>query len=123
MIEKSQQENWIKFDESQISNLVKQGKTVVVDITADWCITCKANKLLVLNSKEVRARISQENIVAMRGDLTKPDEAIFNFMKKYNRYGIPFNIVFGPNAPDGVLTSELLSKDSLLEATEKASKE
>jgi len=121
MMEKEQQENWIKFDERQIPNLVKEGKTVIVDITADWCITCKANKLLVLNSKEVRARISQDTIIAMRGDLTKPDEAIFNFMKKYNRYGIPFNIVFGPNAPDGALTSELLSKDSLLEAIDKAS--
>ena len=121
MMKKEQQENWIKFDESQIPHLVKQGQTVIVDITADWCITCKANKLLVLNSKEVRARISQDNIVAMRGDLTKPNEEIFNFMKKHNRYGIPLNIVFGPNAPDGVLTSELLSKNSLLEAIDQAS--
>ncbi len=121
MIEKTQQENWIKFDESRIPDLVKQGKTVVIDITADWCITCKANKLLVLNSKEIRTKLAEKNIVAMRGDLTKPDEAIFNFMKKYNRYGIPFNIVFGPNAPDGVLTSELLSKKSFLEAIDKAS--
>lgn len=123
MIEKEQQEHWIKFDQSQIPQLVKQGKTVVVDITADWCITCKANKLLVLNSKEVKEKLSQNNVVAMRGDLTKPDETIFNFMKKYNRYGIPFNIVFGPNAPDGILTSELPSKESLLEAIDKASKE
>jgi suppressor for copper-sensitivity B len=121
MIEKEQQANWIKFDESKISDLVKQGKTVVIDITADWCISCKANKLLVLNSEEVKAKLADNNIVAMRGDLTKPDEAIFNFMKKYNRYGIPFNIVFGPNSPDGVLTSELLSKKSFLEAIDKAS--
>jgi suppressor for copper-sensitivity B len=121
MIEKQQQENWIKFDESKIPELVKQGKTVVIDITADWCITCKANKLLVLNSKEIRAVLAQKNVVAMRGDLTKPDEEIFKFMQKYNRYGIPFNIVFGKNAPDGILTSELLSKDGLLKAINLAS--
>jgi suppressor for copper-sensitivity B len=121
MMEKAQQEYWIKFDQSQINNLVNQGKTVVVDITADWCITCKANKILVLNSSEIREKLAQENIVAMRGDLTKPNDKIFNFMKKYNRYGIPFNIVFGPNAKNGILTSELLSKEALLEAIEKAS--
>ncbi len=121
MIEKKQQEYWIKFDQSKISDLIKQGKTVVIDITADWCITCKANKLLVLNSKEIRAKLSQDNIIAMRGDLTKPDDAIFNFMKKHNRYGIPFNIVFGPNAPEGIATSELLSKKSLLRAINQAS--
>lgn len=121
MLEKQQQENWIKFDQSKIPDLVKQGKTVVVDITADWCITCKANKLLVLNSQEIRVRIAKSHIVAMRGDLTKPNEAIFDFMKEYNRYGIPFNIVFGPNAPNGILTSELLSKKSLLEIIDQAS--
>lgn len=121
MMEIKQQQHWIKFDQSQIEGLVKQGKTVVIDITADWCITCKANKLLVLSSKEVEEKLAQNNIVAMRGDLTKPDEIIFNFIKKYNRYGIPFNIVFGPGAKDGILTSELLSKDALLEAIDQAS--
>ena len=122
MIEKTQQENWIKFDESRIADLVKQGKTVIVDITADWCITCKANKLLVLNTSEVKEKLKDPNIVSMRGDLTKPDEMIFNFMRKYNRYGIPFNIVFGPSAPEGVLISELLSKDALLKSIQTASK-
>ncbi len=121
IMEKSQQENWIKFDETKIADLVGQGKTVIVDITADWCITCKANKLLVLNSSEIVTKLKEPNIVAMRGDLTKPDELIFIFMKKHNRYGIPFNLVFGPAAPNGILTSELLNKDALLKAIEKAS--
>ncbi|MCE3255269.1 MAG: copper-binding protein [Rickettsiaceae bacterium] len=122
MMTKKQQENWIKFDEAKIPELVAQGKTVVVDITADWCISCKANKLLVLNSKEVKAKLRDENIIAMRGDLTKPDQMIFDFMKKYHRYGIPFNIVFGPSAPEGILTSELLSKEALLATIKQASK-
>ena len=95
---------------------------MIVDITADWCITCKANKLLVLNTSEVKEKLKDPNIVSMRGDLTKPDEMIFNFMRKYNRYGIPFNIVFGPSAPEGVLISELLSKDALLKSIQTASK-
>jgi thiol:disulfide interchange protein len=122
MMIKSEQENWIKFDEKEIANLVSQGKTVLIDITADWCITCKANKLLVLDSAEVKDKIKNDKIVAMRGDLTKHNEEIFNFMKKYHRYGIPFNIVFGPAAPEGILVSELLSKKALLETISAAEK-
>jgi suppressor for copper-sensitivity B len=56
----------------------------------------------------------------MRGDLTKPDKNLFEFLKKHNRYGIPFNIVFGPKAPEGILMSEFLSKKNLLNAINKA---
>ncbi|MFT5703875.1 MAG: suppressor for copper-sensitivity B [Rickettsiales bacterium] len=121
MMEKSQAENWIKFDESKISTLVIEGKVVVVDITADWCITCKINKVLVFDTSAVKSQLKKPEIVAMRGDLTTPDQEIFNFMQKHNRYGIPFNIVFGPNAPKGILISELTSKNELLGAIKKAS--
>ena len=118
---KNQQQNWIKFNEPKISQLIKEGKTVLVDITADWCITCKANKILVLNSHEIKDKLKDPNIIGMRGDLTNPNQKIFDFMQKYHRYGIPLNIIFGPNAPDGIITSELLSKKEVLEAIDKAS--
>ena len=41
-------------------------------------------------------------------------------MKKFNRYAIPFNVVYGPNAKEGILTSELLNKEELLDAIKKA---
>ncbi|MFT6076910.1 MAG: suppressor for copper-sensitivity B [Myxococcota bacterium] len=123
MMEKSQAQYWIKFEESEIQGLVDEGKVVVVDITADWCITCKVNKLLVLDTDVIKDQLKKPNIIAMRGDLTKPDEDIFNFMRKYNRYGIPFNLVFGPNAPKGILISELTSKDELLGAIKQASQQ
>jgi suppressor for copper-sensitivity B len=115
------QENWIKFDETKITELVLQGKVVVIDITADWCISCKVNKFLVLDNNKIKEKLREPNIVAMRGDLTNHNQQIFEFMKKHNRYGIPFNIVFGPSAPNGILVSELLNKKSLLKAIKMAS--
>ena len=47
--------------------------------------------------------------------MTKPNQKILDYMKGYNRYAIPFNIVYGPNAKNGILTSELLIMSSLLE--------
>lgn len=112
---------WRNFDETEINVLVAQGKTVIVDITADWCITCKFNKFNVLNDEEVIEKLKGKNIVAMRGDITKPNEEILNFLHKNDRFAIPFNAVYGPNAKTGLLASELLNKKELLALIDKAS--
>jgi suppressor for copper-sensitivity B len=111
---------WSNFDEARIYEYVSQGKVVVIDITADWCITCKFNKIRVLQDKEVMEKLKRGDIIAMRGDITRPNEEIMNFLHKNNRFAIPFNAVYGPNAKTGLLASELLTKDALLEMIEKA---
>ncbi len=111
---------WIKFDEGKIQSLVSQGSIVVVDITADWCITCKFNKIRVLQSEEIMAKLKAGDIIGMRGDITNPNEEIMNFLHKNNRFAIPFNAVYGPNAKKGLLASELLTKGELVGMIEKA---
>jgi suppressor for copper-sensitivity B len=56
----------------------------------------------------------------MQGDWTNPDPAITDFLRKYGRYGIPFNIVFGPGAPQGIVLPELLTEKAVLDALDKA---
>lgn len=118
--EKSYDQLWIKFEEDKIASYVTQGKVVIVDISADWCLTCKLNKSLVLDSAEIVAILKQPNMVSMFGDLTKPNHKISEFMARHNRYAIPFNIVFGPKAPEGILVSELLNKKALIKIIESA---
>jgi len=112
---------WKEFDEVKISQLVAQGKVVVVDITADWCLTCKYNKFSVLADEEVVEKLKDDNIVAMRGDITKPNPDILDFLHRHHRFAIPFNAVYGPNAKMGLLTKELLNKKELLEFIDEAS--
>lgn len=112
--------DWEHFDKSLIPALVKDGKTVLVDVTADWCITCKVNKSLVIDSDPVIARLRSDHIVAMKADWTSPDPEIASYLKANNRYGIPFNIVYGPAAPEGIALPELLTESLVLEALEKA---
>ncbi len=111
---------WIDFSEETIKDLIAQDKVILVDITADWCITCKFNKIRVLKSKEIIDKLKNGEIIGVRGQLDIANEKIMDYMKKFNRYAIPFNIVYGPNAKEGILTNELLSKEELLETINKA---
>lgn len=111
---------WAAFDEAAIAGLVGEGRTVFVDVTADWCITCQVNKKLVLDDPGIAARLGESGIVAMQADWTRPDEAIARYLASFGRYGIPFNAVYGPGAPQGVVLPELLTKDAVLAALDRA---
>ncbi len=113
---------WIAFDEAAIREQVAAGRTVFVDVTADWCITCQANKKLVLNRGTVAQRLEDAGTVtAMRADWTRPDEGIARYLARHGRYGIPFNIVYGPGAPEGIALPELLTEGTVLDALDRAS--
>ena len=111
---------WTTFDRDQIKSLVSQGKTVFVDVTADWCVVCQSNKKLVINTQAVSQRIGA-SAVPMKADWTSPDAKIATFLSSFGRYGIPLNVVYGPGAPAGILLPELLTQDAVLNAIEKAS--
>ena len=55
----------------------------------------------------------------VKGDWTKPNDNISNFLKKYQRYGIPFNILYSKNFPEGIILSEILTKKELISSIEK----
>ena len=61
-------------------------------------------------------------VVPMRADWTRPDPAILAFLSSHGRYGIPYNIVYGPGAPSGIVLPELLTSASVIEAIERAGK-
>ena len=111
---------WTPFDEAAISKLVADGKTVFVDVTADWCLTCQINKAFVLSASAVVAALKDPGIVVMKADWTLPDPGISAYLARYQRYGIPFDAVYGPGAPGGLVLPELLSRESVLGALEKA---
>ena len=106
------EEGWEPFDEGKIHTYVQAGKTVFVDVTAAWCLTCQANKQLVLRTGAVKKAL--ENVVKMRANWTKPNPKISAYLKSFNRYGIPFNVIYSPASPQGVVLPELLTKQSVL---------
>jgi len=111
---------WRDFDATAIPNLVATGHVVLVDVTADWCLTCKVNETFVLDTAEIVALLRGDGVVAMRADWTRPNDAITRYLASFGRYGIPFNAVYGPGAPQGIALPEVLTKDAVQRAIEKA---
>ena len=115
----NQNSNWIDITEIDLDNLKKEKNIIFVDITADWCVTCQFNKINVINSKIVKNEFKKNNIMKIRGDWTKPNAEIADFLQQYKRFGIPFNIFFSKTFPDGIILSEILSEKEVLDTIEK----
>ena len=112
--------DWVAFDRSQIAKRVSEGEVVFVDVTADWCLTCKANKTLVIDREPVRSALEAPGVTPMQADWTRPDARISRYLESFGRFGIPFNAVYGPSAPNGIVLSELLATDDVLNALSQA---
>ncbi len=105
---------WAPFDRESLESLTAAGKVVFVDVTADWCITCQVNKRLVLEQGRILELLNGPDIIAMQADWTRPNPEIAAYLASFDRFGIPFNAVYGPNAPSGVALPELLTEGIVL---------
>lgn len=115
-----QDHQWQPLTQERIDEAVASGQTVFVDVTADWCITCQANKVGVLLKDPVFTALGREHVTRLRGDWTKANESITQYLKANNTFGVPFNKVYGPGAPDGITLPVVLSKDKVMDALEDA---
>jgi len=114
-------QEWQVFNLDAIPGLIADGNTVLVDVTATWCLTCKVNDLRVLVNAEVRSRLKQSHVIRMRADWSRPDPTIANYLHRFARYGIPLDVVYGPELPQGEALPELLTSNVLLNAIDRAS--
>jgi suppressor for copper-sensitivity B len=111
---------WRALDTARIDRLVGDGKIVFVDVTAEWCITCKVNKTAVIDSTRIQRLLDRDGVVRMRGDWTRRDSRIAAYLATFERYGIPFNAVYGPDAPDGIVLPEVLTRRAVVDAVDQA---
>ncbi|MEX2951861.1 protein-disulfide reductase DsbD family protein [Serratia fonticola] len=107
---------WQPLSEQAIVQALADNKRVFVDVTADWCVTCKANKYNVLLRDEVQKALSADDVVALRGDWSRPSESISTFLQQRGSVAVPFNQIYGPGSPDGEVLSPLLTREAVLQA-------
>jgi suppressor for copper-sensitivity B len=115
-----QEISWQPFVPENIAQMVRSGRTVFVDVGASWCVTCKVNETLVIDSASVRRHLVSD-VVPIKADWTRPNETISAYLQSFHRYGLPFNAVFGPAAPAGIVLPELLTQKAVLDAFDAAS--
>jgi suppressor for copper-sensitivity B len=106
---------WTPLALDRLDPLAAEGKTVLVNLTAKWCFTCKALEKGVLGDAEVVAAVKARGIVAMQGDWTNRNDAFARYMAGFGRYGVPFTALYAPGRPPVVLP-ELFTKAAFLEA-------
>ena len=88
-------------------------ETVIVDFTADWCLTCKVNEHAVLSDARVRAALAEQGFVTFIGDWTRRDDAITAFLKSFGYQGVPLNVYFPPGG-EPVVLPQILTEDIIL---------
>lgn len=106
--------NWQPLTEQAIIDALANHQRVFIDVTADWCVTCKANKYNVLLRDDVQRALSEPDVVALRGDWSRPSETISRFLTTRGSAAVPFNQIYGPGLPQGHVLPPLLNRDELL---------
>jgi thiol:disulfide interchange protein DsbD len=106
-------ELWQPYSEKRLEEL--KGKNVFVNMTADWCLTCKVNERLVFDTAEVQSLLKAKNVIWLKGDWTQRNEEITRFLNRYDRVGVPFYVLYSLQNPAGTTLPEVLTKASFIE--------
>jgi thiol:disulfide interchange protein DsbD len=105
---------WKPFSAQAVKDELANGKTVFVDFTADWCLTCQLNKR-VLHSEAVQKTFKDLGIVTMIADWTTRNEEITHTLRGFGRSGVPVYALYRPDQSAPQLLPELLTETVLLD--------
>ncbi|MDX2000522.1 MAG: thioredoxin family protein [Thermoanaerobaculia bacterium] len=106
---------WEPFDRTRAETVAQAGQAVFVDVTADWCFTCKVIEGRVLETEPVAEAFRRHGVLPLRADWTNRDPGIAKFLEDHGRFGIPFYMLYRPGQEPRVF-SELLTRETLLAA-------
>jgi thiol:disulfide interchange protein DsbD len=106
---------WQPWSRAAQDRELAAGRPVFVDFTAAWCVTCQANKRLVLNASPVVRAFADRQVVRMRADWTNRDPAITAELARFQRNGVPLYVLYDGKGGVRILP-ELLTENTVVSA-------
>jgi thiol:disulfide interchange protein DsbD len=114
-IEQEESDNWEMFTPALLEEKLSGNDPVFVNMTAAWCITCKVNERVALNTEEARKLFAEKNIQYLKGDWTNKDATITDYLDSFDRSGVPIYVYYGPRdaqsglRPDAKVLPQILT--------------
>jgi thiol:disulfide interchange protein DsbD len=112
------QADWAPWTPGAVQAQLSAGKPVFVDFTAAWCVTCQANKKLVLHREGIEKAFADRGVVKMKADWTSRDATITQELARYGRNGVPLYVLYD-KAGKATVLPEILSENDVLGALAK----
>ncbi len=111
------------FSPAALQAALASGRPAFVYFTADWCLTCKLNERMAVDTDATRALLAEGGFATLRGDWTQRDEVIRRELARHGKAGVPLYLVYAPGSPDEPrVLPELLTQERLSEALRSAAK-
>ncbi len=104
------------WSEAAVAAATAEGRTVLVNFTADWCVTCKINERAALSLPRVAQALAEANAVYLVGDWTRRDDAITRELERRGRSGVPLYMVFRPGQAEPDILPQLLTEGVVIDA-------
>ena len=102
------------FSTARLVALRAAGRPVFVNMTAAWCVTCLVNERVAISSAPVRQAFAAKHVAYLKGDWTRQDPAISNFLRQYGRDGVPLYVYYPPHDGAPVVLPQILTENEVL---------
>jgi len=110
------------WSRERVSELQREGRAVLVNFTAAWCITCKVNEKVALSTDAVRQALDDRGIAYLKGDWTNRDSAISEELRRHGRGGVPLYLLYPPGQGSPEVLPQLLTEGLVLQALSRIEK-
>jgi thiol:disulfide interchange protein DsbD len=110
----------VAYSPDTLAALRAQHRIVFIDMTADWCVSCKTNEKLVFSRPAFRASLNAANAVYMVGDYTNVDDDITAFLAAHHWPGVPLYVVYPASGGEGEVLPTLLTQGIVDDALQRA---
>ncbi len=107
------------WSEARVAALRAEGRPVFVNLTAAWCISCKVNERLALDTPATRAAFAEREVAVLVGDWTRGDAAISALLRAQGREGVPLYLLYPAGAGEPEVLPQILTEGIVRDALER----